>query len=309
MPRRPLGRPMGGLVLAPIPTTEAEDYWRVFLSGRTDVPTRSLSAHLERFLSLPPEEQRVHLAIRREGRIVGTVRLLPGTISGFSMDPAFSDEIPAAILRSVDLLRSRGAGAITASYEDTYARAFEALGFSPLFARMRMEAPTGKAPSAPAIPLRHPEEPEVLELPAFLRAVYEGHMEQQHGMHVGTEEDWRGYVTGLLRGESGRFMPDASFVALEGPRLVGAILVTHWMDRPLIAELGVSRDARRRGVGRALVLAASGRLADLGEASWALYVTMGNDPAIRLYESLGFRQIGGRTVTARLASPDDPSRG
>ena len=294
---------MAGLVLAPITTAEAEDYWRVFLSGRTDVPTRSLSTHLERFLSLPPEEQRVYLAIRRDGRIIGTVRLLPGTISGFSMDPAFPGEVSAAILRSIDLLRSRGASAITASYEDSYARAFEAVGFSPLFARMRMEAPTGKVPFTSAVPLKHPEEAEVLELPAFLRAVYEGHMEQQHGMHVGTEEDWRGYVTGLLRGESGRFMPDASFVALDGPRLAGAILVTHWMGRPLIAELGVARDARGRGLGRTLTLAASGRLADLGEPSWALYVTVGNDPAIRLYESLGFRQIGGGTVTARLPSP------
>ncbi len=128
-------------------------------------------------------------------------------------------------------------------------------------------------------------------------------MEQAHGIHVGSEEDWRGYVTGILRGDAGRFMPESSFVAVEGERLVGAVLVSHWMGSPMIAELGVSPDRRRRGIAHALLSTASTRLARLEERRWSLYVTEGNDPAIALYRAFGFDQAGGQTVTARLAGP------
>ena len=140
--------------------------------------------------------------------------------------------------------------------------------------------------------------------------VYAGHLEQRYGMHVGSEEDWRSYITGVLRGDTGRFMPEASFVSLEGDRLVGAILVSHWMGSPLISELGVTAERRRHGIARALVAAASSRLAALDEPRWALYVTLGNEPAIALYRGSGFLPAGGPTITARLdASPRDDSQG
>jgi len=137
-------------------------------------------------------------------------------------------------------------------------------------------------------------------LARFFMEVYEGHMEQLYGMHVGSEADWRGYVTGILRGEAGRFMPEASLVALEGERLVGAILVSHWMGSPMVTELGVAPDRRRRGLAHALLSAASTRLASLEETHWSLYVTVGNEGAISLYRGFGFDQSGGQTVTARF---------
>ncbi len=292
---------MADLTLEPLRSVDAHAYWRTYVSGRTDLPTRSVEAHVDRYLALPPEEQRAHLAIRKDGRIIGTVRLLPDAITGFSLDPDHAAEAPSAVIRAVDLLRSRGAGAITASFDEAYAPAFEALGFRRLFARTRMEAPTKRLPLSMTT-LKPPEEAEVLALARFFMDVYEGHPEQGYGMHVGPEEDWRAYVTGILRGESGRFMPDASFVTLEGERLTGAILVTDWMDSPLIAEIGVAPDRRRRGIARALLSAASTRLASVGQGRWALYVTLGNEPAIALYRSFGFGPTGGATVTARLDS-------
>src|SRR2546427_2559140 len=76
-------------------------------------------------------------------------------------------------------------------------------------------------------------------------------------------------------------MPDASHVALEGDRIVGAILITHWMGMPLVAELGVAKDRRGRGLGRALLETAMGRLAGREEPRLALYFTVGNDPLSR----------------------------
>ena len=60
-------------------------------------------------------------------------------------------------------------------------------------------------------------------------------------------------------------------------------------------------EARHRGFGRALLQAAMTRLAGRDESRLALYVTVGNDPAIVLYRSMDFIQIGGQSVTARLA--------
>ncbi len=290
------------LRLEPLQTLDAEEYWRLYVAGRTDLPTRSVPAHVERYLALPKEEQRTHYAIRTGDAMIGTVRLLPDTITGFSLDPAHADEARVALIRALDLLRSGGAGAITASFDEAYEGDFEALGFQRVFARMRMEAPTRRWPPS-AVPLKPPEEAEVPGLARFFMEVYEGHAEQQYGMHVGSEEDWRGYISGILRGETGRFMPESSFVSLDGGKLAGAILVSHWMGSPLVAELGVASDHRRHGIARALAAAASTRLAALEEPRWALYVTMGNEPAIALYRGLGFAQAGGQTVTARIAAP------
>jgi GNAT superfamily N-acetyltransferase len=288
--------------LEPLQTTEAHAYWTVFVSGRTDLPTANLQVHLDRYLGLSPEEQRSHFSVKEGGRIIGTLRLAPAEISGFSMDPSRADEGAAALVKAVDLLRAGGATAIRAHFEDRYEPAFSSLGFRRVFARMRMEAPTARTKRDPpkGLKLQPPEEDEVLGLTKFLIDVYEGHLEQQFGMHVGSEAEWRGYVGGLLQGDSGRFMPDASYVALEGDRIVGAILVTDWMGMPLVAELGVAKDRRGRGVGRSLLEESMNRLAGLDVPRLALYVTLGNDPAVSLYRSLGFAQIGGESVTARL---------
>src|SRR2546428_5947285 len=266
--------------LEPLQTTEAHAYWRTFVSGRTDLPTSTTKSHRDRHPALPRKEQRSHSAVKKDGRIIATVRLGPAEISGFSMDPAFREEAAAALLKSMDLLRAGGATSITAHFEDIYESAFESLGFRRVFARMRMEAPTKRTAAPINVKLQPPEEDEVLGLTKFLMDVYEGHMEQAYGIHTGPEEEWRGYVAGLFKGDSGQFMPDASHVALEGDRIVGAILITHWMGMPLVAELGVAKDRRGRGLGRALLETAMGRLAGRDEPRLALYVTVGNHPAL-----------------------------
>ncbi|HKW43148.1 MAG TPA: GNAT family N-acetyltransferase [Thermoplasmata archaeon] len=288
------------LSLEPLSPADAHAYWRVFVSGRGDLPTADLTFHLDRYLALPAEEQRTHFAIRKGGRIIGTVRLGPAEISGFSMIPSEAAEATTAVLRCVDFLRSTGASSLSAHFEDRYASSFENLGFRRLFARMRMEGPTARHSPPEGVRLVPPEENEVAGLTKFLMEVYDGHIEQAFGLHAGSEAEWRDYVTGLFKGDSGRFMPDASYVALDEGRLIGAILITDWMAMPLVAELGVAKARRGKGLGRALLAAAMNRLAQRDSPRIALYVTIGNDPAIDLYTSMGFAQIGGQSVTARL---------
>src|SRR5437870_4883346 len=146
--------------LEPLQTTEAHAYWRTFVSGRTDLPTSDLQIHLDRYLALPPEEQRSHFSVKKEGRIVGTVRLGPAEISGFSglsVDPAPRGGPPAALLRSMNLLRAGGASSIIAHFGDFYKPAFGSPGFRGLFPRMRRKAPTKRTPAPINVKL-HPQE-------------------------------------------------------------------------------------------------------------------------------------------------------
>ncbi len=286
------------LVLEALRPEAAHDYWQVFVRGRTDLPHVTAAMHLDRYLAMSPEEQRTYFAGLQDGRIVGCLRLGPGTIQSFAIDPESKDIAREFLRKAIDVVVG-DAPAVNATYEDIYSDIFEGLGFRTQFERIRMEASSSSFPTGGPIPLSHPDEGDVEALPRFLKDVYEGHPEQKFGMHVGPIEEWRGYVTGIFKGETGTFFPLASWVAHDAS-IAGAILVSNWMGMPLVSELGVRRDFRGRGLGRALLQASMNALHRLGDPKLSLYVTLGNDPAVRLYESLGFRQVGGRAVNATL---------
>ena len=297
IPRPRIQPAMPGIELVHLESSEAEAYWRAFLAGRTDVPSTDVKVHMDRYLSLPTEEQRTYFAFIESSRIVGTVRIAGASIGSFSLLPEARRRMRDAILLATGPILQGGTDRIVASFEDAYGPEFEALGFKESFSRVRMEAPAAKS-DPPAVPMAHPEVTDVDAIVAFLMGVYEGHIEQQLGMHVGTEAEWREYVTGIWKGDSGGYLPRASWTSKDAAGLAGVALATEWMGSPLLAELGVRKDRRGQGLGRALVLATLGALADLAHDRLALYVTVGNDPAMALYQGLGFRQIGGRTVTA-----------
>jgi len=297
---------MPGLELVPLEMSEADAYWRAYVAGRNDLPTASFLVHMERYLRLPPEEQGTYFAFKEGGRIVGTVRIAGDTLTEASHALTFFSLIPEArtwtrdaALLATEPMIANGATVIHASYDDSYAEAFGKLGFREAFARMRMEAPLLKR-DTPPVPLAHPEATDVDDVATFLMGAYEGHMEQPFGMHVGPPEEWRDYATSIWKGESGTYVPLASWLVRDDLGLAAISLTTVWMGTPLLSEIAVRKDRRRQGLARALLAATGNALVDLGHDRLALYVTVGNDAAIRLYEGLGFRQAGGRTVSAVL---------
>jgi ribosomal protein S18 acetylase RimI-like enzyme len=106
-------------------------------------------------------------------------------------------------------------------------------------------------------------------------------------------------VARTIDGAYGPLVPGASFVVADEDRAVGAILVTLWEDRPLIAHVIVGPSRKRTGLGTELMLAASNALAASGHEELDLFVTEANEPAVRFYRKLGFR-----TVERMLAPPD-----
>ncbi len=71
-------------------------------------------------------------------------------------------------------------------------------------------------------------------------------------------------------------------------------------DTAVIEAVAVLPEARGRGVGRALMSRALEEARRAGRRRVALYVVEGNEPAVRLYTSLGFRKE--RTVPLLLGS-------
>jgi ribosomal protein S18 acetylase RimI-like enzyme len=86
----------------------------------------------------------------------------------------------------------------------------------------------------------------------------------------------------------------SGFVWVEDRRIVGNVTLSldeARLDRYLISNVAVLPSYRRRGIARALMQASLDHLRARG-AKWALLnVRPGNPGAIRLYQSLGFREI------------------
>ena len=97
---------------------------------------------------------------------------------------------------------------------------------------------------------------------------------------------------GMFRSEFGNRWSRILIAEIPGSdgRMAAAGFMVLWLllDELHINNVAVMPDARRRGLGRAMMEAAL-RLAEAGEAALAtLEVRRSNAPAIRLYESFGF---------------------
>jgi GNAT superfamily N-acetyltransferase len=85
-------------------------------------------------------------------------------------------------------------------------------------------------------------------------------------------------------------------VATDRGRIVGSTLLirapqANAPHRAEIAKVLVHRDARRRGLGRALMLAAEARAR--ADGRWLLFLdTVTGSPADRFYRSLGWHEAG-----------------
>ena len=105
------------------------------------------------------------------------------------------------------------------------------------------------------------------------------------------------------RGAIERFLdrnPGLSRVALEGYRLVGAVLVGHDGRRGLIHHLAVSPSCRRRGVGRTLVREGLQGLAREGIEKCHLLVYLDNPEGRAFWEAIGAEHRDALTIYSLL---------
>lgn len=83
-------------------------------------------------------------------------------------------------------------------------------------------------------------------------------------------------------------------VAERGDEVLGYVGLMHVLDEGYISNVAVSPDCRRQGIGAALIAELTRRAGRLELAFLTLEARASNAPAIRLYEKMGFRQVGRR---------------
>lgn len=82
--------------------------------------------------------------------------------------------------------------------------------------------------------------------------------------------------------------PNTIFL-MDGEAVVGYAMASSKSEPAHLIHVAVDPRSRRRGSGRALMLHMAERLRNAGRNTWYLNVRVDNWPAIRLYESLGFK--------------------
>lgn len=93
-------------------------------------------------------------------------------------------------------------------------------------------------------------------------------------------------------------------VAEEEGRLVGAVLGTHDGRKGWINRLAVAPDARRRGIGRALVDAAEARFEALGIGIFTCLVEEWNRDSMTFFRAIGYVEHRDCVYYAKRTSPE-----
>ena len=82
--------------------------------------------------------------------------------------------------------------------------------------------------------------------------------------------------------------------AVDGGRVLGYVGLMYVLDEGYISNVAVHPEARRQGIGDALIDALAAKAAELELSFLTLEVRESNLPARRLYERFGFREAGRR---------------
>ncbi|HYA57853.1 MAG TPA: GNAT family N-acetyltransferase [Thermoplasmata archaeon] len=171
------------------------------------------------------------------------------------------------------------------------------LGFAP-FGRLEMRSPLGRLDPVPNEPrgvsVREARGSDEKELARLHAAAYGNHFDRYLFLSdLDPVRDAELYMHDIVAGSHGEFLGGASSVVEEEGSLIGACLVVRRPYGPLIVDVMVDPVRQGRGIGRQALLRTLSRLRAQGETTAVLNVTVGNTPALRLYERAGFvRTIG-----------------
>lgn len=98
-------------------------------------------------------------------------------------------------------------------------------------------------------------------------------------------------IEDTLHGQYEAFIHDASFVAEVNGEPASFSLVTRWRNQPLLAYSVTHSHHANQGLATTVIKRSINTLLLSGHQDLYLFVTQGNDPALHLYEKLGFVPI------------------
>jgi ribosomal protein S18 acetylase RimI-like enzyme len=144
---------------------------------------------------------------------------------------------------------------------------------------------------APACELRSVRKDDLARVAEIIYESHAGSLDAALNLTYATPAHCSSFVDTLaLRGGCGAFDSLASQLALGPGGPAGVLLASRLSARTgHICQVSVLPEFQRQGLGAALVVAALAAFRSQGHSSASLSVTVGNAPAYRLYERLGFR--------------------
>jgi ribosomal protein S18 acetylase RimI-like enzyme len=139
----------------------------------------------------------------------------------------------------------------------------------------------------PAYAARQPRQDEREPLAELMLAAYRGAVDDEGE----TIAEARQEIENVLVNAERPLVPEASFVIELDGTLASASLVALFRGAPLIAHLMTDARYKRRGLGLSALLSSTEALRAQGWSTVGLYVTDSNEPAVTLYQKLGFQTI------------------
>jgi len=150
-----------------------------------------------------------------------------------------------------------------------------------------------RAPAGAACAARYVSKSDVPQIGDLLNAAYRGTIDDEGD----DRETWTYHASDVLRGQYGPFITAASFATPRDPPFACATLVVECAPQhALLGQVVTRRELTNRGLARSLINLSLDALTVLGYEDCFLEVTLGNENAVHLYQTMGFVDLGPQIV-------------
>lgn len=151
-----------------------------------------------------------------------------------------------------------------------------------------MVAPLARRPAEVTLPVRTVEASDLSDLAQLMHDAYAGTIDVTGDETLADSEN---EIRQYLVGSHGPALLDCSYLAEEHGIPVSTSLVCLFQDAPLLAFTFTEPSWQGRGLATNLVQLSMNALSARGFQQLHLFVTVGNEPAMRIYEKLGFQAL------------------
>ena len=225
-----------------------------------------------------------------------------GILAGFMVAPEGSNPMAGESLlhATVEALRQQGVARIESpcvSMRHAWlVSTFEREGFQTSWREfLRLDLHREYPPARPPTPIQL--EPwrrtSRREAGALMQAAYAGTADVEINTLYRTVEGCDGILEDILhQGGCGPLVTEASVLARDRRQAIGFVIVTEIAPRQAhLVQVAVLPTYQRQGIGRLLVRHSLARLAMLRFDTFSLIVSRANQPALRLYQTLGLQEV------------------
>jgi ribosomal protein S18 acetylase RimI-like enzyme len=142
----------------------------------------------------------------------------------------------------------------------------------------------GEASAPPGIVIRNPSTRDAEGIATLLLDAHRGGLDDEG-------EDFDAALRVVQDAFCEEPLPAASWLALDGERVVSVLMMRRWKERPLVVTIATHPSYARRGLAATLLERTLASLHASGEAELVAFITEGNTPSEALFTGRGFARI------------------